>query len=186
MARRKVTNPNQPLTDKQEAFVQNLLRGMSKKDAYIMAYPAARGGTVTNPNLNANRLLAKAHVRARYETLLAEHRERESVVTGWTREQSIHALQFVIDTNRKDLERIIEAGEQELEQLQKTLEEHPEEAQLVLAQMIKNKKKARANLVNNQGIISAVAELNKMQGFNEQNVNMTGVVSFSGDDQLED
>jgi hypothetical protein len=130
--------------------------------------------------------LAKAHVKQRYEQLLAEHREKESVKTGWTREQSIEALQFVIDTNRKDLERIMLAGEEELVELQKLMQQEPQHAEQILAQMIKQKKKARANLVNNTGIISAVAELNKMQGYNEQNINMAGVVTFSGDDQLED
>ena len=48
------------------------------------------------------------------------------------------------------------------------------------------RKSRRASQVNNKGITEAVAELNKMQGFNEETINMNGSVVFSGEEDLED
>jgi hypothetical protein len=104
----------------------------------------------------------------------------------WTREQSIETLRYVIDINKKDLERINKAFEEELEMLQKLMQEDPEKAPLYLEQILKQRKLRRASKVNNQGIIDAVAELNKMQGFNEETINMNGTVVFTGEEELED
>ena len=56
------------LTDKQEHFVQELIKGKSQSEAYREAYNAARmkDKTVTE---KASRLLANGNVRARYEEL---------------------------------------------------------------------------------------------------------------------
>ena len=104
----------------------------------------------------------------------------------WTREQAIETLRYVIDVNKKDLERINKAFEEELEMLQKLMQEDPEKAPLYLEQILKQRKLRRASKVNNQGIIDAVAELNKMQGFNEETINMNGTVIFTGEEDLED
>jgi len=131
-------------------------------------------------------LLKNEKVKARYEQLLNKMREKEQEKTMWTREQAIETLRYVIDVNKKDLERINKAFEEELEMLQKLMQEDPEKAPLYLEQILKQRKLRRASKVNNQGIIDAVAELNKMQGFNEETINMNGTVIFTGEEELED
>ena len=104
----------------------------------------------------------------------------------WTREESIETLRYVIDVNKRDLDRIQDAAEEELELLQKQIEENPENAAVLVQLMLKQRKSRRASQVNNKGITDAVAELNKMQGFNEETINMNGTVVFTGEDELED
>lgn len=174
------------VTPKQEQFIENIIRGMSRTDAYLEVFEHRRGKDRQTTSNLAYKLFNKPQVKQKYEQLLEEHRAREREKTEWTRQQSIEALQFVVNTNKKDLERIQQAAQEELEQLEKDIAENPELARELVAAMIKQKKKTRANLVNNTGIISAVAELNKMQGYNEQNINMNSAVMFTGDDQLED
>ena len=72
--------------------------------------------------------------------------------------------------------------------LQKQIEENPENAAVLVQLMLKQRKSRRASQVNNKGIIDAVAELNKMQGFNdnEETINMNGTVIFTGEEELED
>ena len=55
-----------------------------------------------------------------------------------------------------------------------------------MREILKQRKLRRASQVNNKGIIDAVAELNKMQGFNEETINMNGTVVFAGEEELED
>jgi hypothetical protein len=113
-------------------------------------------------------------------------RERETEKTRWTREQSIETLRYVIDVNRKDLERIDRAAEEELELLHQMMIEDPERATSYIKEILKKRKARRASQVNNKGITDAVAELNKMQGFNEETINLNGTVVFEGEDELED
>lgn len=175
-----------PLSVQLEMFVQALVRGMSGSEAMLYAYPERKTWKPDSLKSQAYKLIHRPNVKARYDELLEEFRNREREKTGWTREQSIQALKFVIDSNKKDVERIYEAYEQELEELQKQIEQNPELAQDLLSLKIKQRKKLRSTITNNNGIIAAVAELNKMQGYNEQNVNMNGMVVFQGDDNLED
>lgn len=56
------------LTEKQEKFVQGLLKGLSQREAYKSAYNASNMKDETIDNKACN-LLKKANVRARYEEL---------------------------------------------------------------------------------------------------------------------
>ena len=113
-------------------------------------------------------------------------RKRETEKTMWTREESIETLRYVIDVNRQDLDRIQDAMEEELVELQAQIDKDPGNAAMYVKAMLKNRRTRRASQVNNKGITDAVAELNKMQGFNEETINMNGVVMFTGEDELED
>lgn len=174
------------LTKPQEIFIQELLKGNTQRQAYLKAYPSKKKWKESSLDSAASSLLKNEKVRTRYEQLLNKMREEETKKTMWTREQSIETLRYVIDVNKKDLERINKAFEEELEALQKLMQENPEKAPLYLAQILKQRKLRRASKVNNQGIIDAVAELNKMQGFNEETINMNGTVIFTGEEELED
>lgn len=173
------------LTPKEEKFVNLLVQGLTQRQAYKGAYDTSRikDGTI---DVYASRIFKKPKVFARYQELLVEFREREKEKSGWTREQSIETLRFVIDTNRKDLERIQQASIEELELLQKQVQENPELAPQLIAMMIQQKKKTRANKTNNDALISATSALNQMLGYNEQTINMNGSVVFEGENELEE
>ena len=174
------------LTKAQEIFVQELLKGNTQRQAYLKACPSKKKWKESSLDSAASSLLKNEKVKERYEELLYNMREKEQEKTMWTREQSIQTLRYVIDVNKKDLERINKAFEEELEVLQKLMMEDPEKAPVYLQQILKQRKSRRASKVNNQGIIDAVAELNKMQGFNEETINMNGTVIFEGEEELED
>lgn len=174
------------LTKPQEIFIQELLKGNTQRQAYLKAYPSKKKWKESSLDSAASSLLKNEKVKTRYEQLLNNMREKEQEKTMWTREQSIETLRYVIDVNKKDLERINKAFEEELETLQKLMQEDPEKAPQYLREILKQRKLRRASKVNNQGIIDAVAELNKMQGFNEETINMNGTVVFTGEEELED
>ena len=163
-----------------------MLKGNTQRQAYLKAYPSKKTWKRNSIDTEASKLFKNAKIKQRYEELLYNIREEETKKTMWTREQSIETLRYVIDVNRKDLERINKAFEEELELLQKLMQEDPEKAPQYLQQILKQRKSRRASQVNNKGITDAVAELNKMQGFNEETINMNGMVVFTGEEELED
>jgi len=116
------------LTKPQEIFIQELLKGNTQRQAYLKAYPSKKKWKESSLDSAASSLLKNEKVKIRYEQLLNKMREKEQEKTMWTREQSIETLRYVIDVNKKDLERINKAFEEELEMLQKLMQENPEKA----------------------------------------------------------
>ena len=57
------------VTKRQEDFLQNLMKGMSQRQAYIAAYPKAQGWKPENVDAQASNLLKIPKVRTRYEEL---------------------------------------------------------------------------------------------------------------------
>lgn len=180
------TSSKDTLTKPQETFIQELLKGNTQRQAYLKAYPSKKKWKDNSIDSAASTLLKNEKVKQRYEELLNTMRENEQKNTMWTREESIETLRYVIDINKKDLNRIEDAAEEELELLQKQIEENPDKAAVLVQLMLKQRKSRRASQVNNKGITDAVAELNKMQGFNEETINMNGTVVFAGEEELED
>ncbi len=180
------TSSKNTLTKPQEIFIQELVKGNTQRQAMLKAYPSRKNWKENSIDAAASTLFKNDKVRKRYDELLQQVREVETKKTMWTREESIETLRYVIDVNKKDLDRINKAFEEELEALQKLMQEDPEKAPQYLQQILKQRKLRRASQVNNKGIIDAVAELNKMQGFNEETINMNGTVVFTGEDELED
>lgn len=180
------TSSKDTLTKPQETFIQELLKGNTQRQAYLKAYPSKKKWKETSLDCEASKLLSNSKVKQRYTELLYKMRENEQKNTMWTREESIETLRYIIDVNKQDLDRINNAFEQELELLQKLMKEDPKKAPLYLQQILKQRKSRRASHVNNKGITDAVAELNKMQGFNEETINLNGTVIFAEEDELED
>ena len=174
------------LTERQEIFVQSLVKGYSQRQSMLKAYPSRKKWKDNSIDSAASTLLKNTKVRKRYDELLNSIREEETEKTLWTREQSIETLRYVIDVNKQDLERINDAHEEELEMLHEMMVKDLEKAPKYLQQILKQRKSRRASQVNNKGITDAVAELNKMQGFNEETINLNGSVVFEGEDELED
>ena len=182
----KMNHNKDKITKQQERFINELINGESQRKAYIKAYPSKKHWKDSAIDSAASTLFKQEKIKRRYDELLDLFRKEEQEKTRWTREQSIEALRYVIDVNKKDLERIEAAAEEELELLRRMMIEDPERATSYINEILKKRKSRRASQVNNKGITDAVAELNKMQGFNEETINLNGMVVFSGEDELED
>lgn len=129
-------NRNITLTEKQEIFVQSLVKGYSQRQSYLKAYPHRTKWKENSLDSAASTLLKNVKVRKRYDDLLQQVREEETKKTMWTRKESIETLRYVIDVNKRDLERIQDAAEEELELLQKQIEENPDQAAVLVQLML--------------------------------------------------
>ena len=78
------------LTTKQEIFVQRLLEGNTQAEAYRFAYNCENMKDKTIIE-KASKLMAQGNIRARYEALRKEHKEKAL----WTREQSVNDLMML-------------------------------------------------------------------------------------------
>ena len=87
------------LTIKQEIFVQKLIEGYSQTEAYKFAYNCEnmKDKTVTE---KASKLMAKANVRARYQELLNEYKEKAK----WNRSKAEERLMWLLDKSQEDIE----------------------------------------------------------------------------------
>lgn len=90
------------LTAKQEKFVQNLLQGMSQREAYKNSYNAENMLDKTIDN-KASKLLKKDEVRARYKELLDEMK-KEAVLSAF--EKRMILRQIATDTECSKADRI--------------------------------------------------------------------------------
>lgn len=174
------------LTRPQEVFIHRLVDGMTQRQAYLKAYPARKKWKDISIDSTASELLKSPRVQARYQEVLKEMRLDEQSKSKWSRDQSIRSLREVIDRNEQDLVRIGRTYEEELDELQKKVLLEPEKASWYVGLMIERNKERRVSSVHNTGIIGAVSELNRMQGFNEENINLNQSVVFFGEDKLED
>ena len=167
-------------------FVNAILQGKTQKDAYLLAFPEMAKKPLSQIYVNSCQFFKKPAVQKEYQKLLTEFQEKEKVKTEWTREQAIETLRFVVDTNKRDLQRINKAADEELEILQEKILREPKKAAKLVQELIRKRKQRRATAVNNEGIIKAAAVLNQMHGYNEETVNLNGSVVFSGENELED
>ena len=177
------TNPKE-ISPQEEVFIQEILKGNSQRKAYMKAYPKRNHWKETAIDNMACKLFNLPKIRQRYDELLVALREQEVEKTQWTREQSINTLRYVIDKNQQEVERIQTAAEEELQLLLEQIQQDPANAAKYASIALKQRKTRRMSAVHNQGIVSAVAELNKIQGFNEETINMNNTVQFVGEDEI--
>ena len=87
------------LTIKEEIFVQRRIEGYSQTEAYRFAYDCKnmKDKTVTE---KASKLMSKDNVRARYEELLNEHKNKAL----YTREEAVNDLIWIKEKAREDIE----------------------------------------------------------------------------------
>ena len=87
------------VTIKEEIFVQRIVEGYSQTEAYRFAYNCdnMKDKTITE---KASKLMAKANVRARYEELIEEHKQKAL----YTREEAVNDLIWIKEKAREDIE----------------------------------------------------------------------------------
>ena len=94
------------LTAKQEQFVQNLINGMSQREAYKNSYNAENMLDKTIDNKACN-LLKKDNVRARYKELLDEMKE-QAVMSAFEKRMLLRQIAFDKESSRADKIRAID------------------------------------------------------------------------------
>ena len=174
------------LTRAQEVFINELIKGKSQRQAFLKAYPSKASNQWNSIDSAASTLLKQEKVTKRYNELRKQIRAKEQAETQWTREQAIKTLRGIIDKNQEEYDRIQAVIEEEIETLLEKIKANPKKAVKLTEELIRKRKSRIVTATHNAGIISAVSELNKMQGFNEETINLNGSVVFSGEDQLED
>lgn len=185
-AKTKESPSKDKITKAQEIFVNELIRGKSQRQAFLRAYPEKASWKWSSIDSAASTLLKKEKVAKRYDALMNRIRAAELEKTKWTREQAIETLKGVIKRNVEEYEKIQTAIDDEIERLLKKIKKNPRKAEEYTRELLRKRKARIVSSTHNAGIISAVSELNKMQGFNEETINLNGSVMFSGEDQLED
>lgn len=179
-----------PLSDKvtkaQEVFVNELIKGKSQRQAFLRAWPEKASWQWNSIDSAACTILKIPKVAKRYNDLMCQIRADEQSKTKWTREQAIETLKDVIRKNQDELNRVQNAIEDEIELLLEKIQKNPRRAEEYTKELLRRRKARIVTSTHNAGIISAVAELNKMQGFNEETINLNGSVVFNGEDELQD
>ena len=88
------------LTAKQEKYVQGVVAGLSQRKAYREAYPSSNTWKDKSVDEEASRVLAVPKVRARYNELMNEHKEKAL----WTREEAVEALKWLYMQSIKSIQ----------------------------------------------------------------------------------
>ena len=86
------------LTTKQEIFVQRLLEGNTQAEAYRFAYNCENMKDKTIIE-KASKLMAQSNIRARYEELLEEHKNKAL----YTREEAVNDLIWIKEKSKEDI-----------------------------------------------------------------------------------
>lgn len=113
MAYNKDNYENQRLTPKQEKFVEEILKGKTQYEAYITAYPRAKNWQRNSVDCNASQLMNDPKIKQR----LDEYGYKDKTKILWTRQKALETINYVMDMNRKDMERIEEAYRTEIDLL---------------------------------------------------------------------
>ena len=88
------------LTPKREKFVQNLIAGMSQREAYRGAFPSAEKWKDATVDSKASALFANDEILARYNQLQQEFADRAL----YTREEAVSDLRWMQREARDDID----------------------------------------------------------------------------------
>lgn len=95
------------LTARQEKFVQSLIKGMSQREAYRMAYPKSKTWKDESVDCEASKLFANTKVSQRYKEL-QEKAEDKAIMSAIERKKW---LTKVINGDIKDKEPVFHDGD---------------------------------------------------------------------------
>ena len=185
MAYNKDNYRNNRLSSQQEKFVEGILEGKTQYQAYIDAYPRAKNWQRNSVDCNASQLMEDTKIKQR----LLELGWREKKKIEWTRNKALETINYVMEMNKKDLERINEACQTEIDILEgkiltitssitecKDLREvmrKTNEIRDITEQIAKLKKQKRTNGTNVHGIYEGAKILNRMFGLDVTKVEIT-------------
>lgn len=168
----KPVDENKRLTKKEQYFLELLvIHNKIEWEAYDRAYPARKPNRTKEHCLaKAKQLLKKANVAKRYKEMTEEMHKTLQEYGKWAREDGIKELLSMIEKNKKEQERINETYDDMLNLLMLKIQEADtaDKKEKLLQEAAELRLKLRNNTVNNNAIIQSVVELNKMHGYNSQ------------------
>ena len=164
------------LRQEQEAFVDCIMEGKSYYESYITAYPRSKKWTRNAIQVAVNHMMENENIKAK----LAEYGWRDKTKIYWTRQKALETINYVMDMNRKDMERIEQAYEDEIQILNAQImecsqamaqETNPQkiysiakQIQELTAEIALRNKQRRTNSTNARGIYEGAKILNRMFG----------------------
>lgn len=176
MAYNKDNYENNRLTPKQEKFCQEIASGKSQRQAYISAYPKSKDWQENTIDSRASVLMKNKKVIKRLDEIRASMNHK----IVWNRTRALKEINYVLEMNKRDIERINDACQTEIDLLEaKLLQKGQEmadaktpremvriaqEMQDMTETIAKLKKRARVNPSNVHGILEASKILNRMYG----------------------
>lgn len=151
--------------------------GKTQYQSYVEAYPKSKNWQRNTVDHNASVLLENNKIKTR----LAEAGYKQEQKILWTRQKALETINYVMDMNKKDMERINQAYEDEIQLLNAQImecsqtmsqEKDPRKIYQIAKQMqeltaqiaLKNKQR-RANSTNAKGIYEGAKILNRMFGY---------------------
>ncbi len=177
------------ITVPEETFIRELLRGHTTKEAYKIAFKE-QCEQMDDEEIayEARKLSARRKIQRRRLELMQEMQDELKETRKWEFANSVQQLRYAMDEIQYEVERIKQASQDEIDALfaKADREENKAKRERILDEINKKMKYKHLTQTQMQSMIMAVAELNKMHGFNQDNFNFQGTVSFVGEDELED
>ena len=184
----KPINPDKPLTKKEKYFLELIvIHNKEPWYAYDKAYPAKKENrTKQCCQTKAKQTLKKANVAKRYEEMTEEMNKALIRQGLWTKDEAIEKLRDVLNRNAEEQNRINETCNAEIDLLLIKIQEADtaDKKEKLLNQVMKLRKSIRNNSINNNAILTAISELNKMHGYNSQEITLKHDEEFEIDKKL--
>ena len=177
----KEINPDKLLTKKEMKFLELLvISQVPKWKAYDIAYPPrtrindGSSKYMEYCGQKAIKLLKKPNVKKKYEEMMEDIENKIIEHAVWTKEQAIEKLLERIKSNEAEQNRINETFNAQIDMLLLKIKEADtaDKKEKLLHQVMELRKEIRNNTINNNAIIQSVTELNKMHGFNVQELKL--------------
>lgn len=168
------------LTSKQEKFCEEIAKGKTQYESYIIAYPKAKKWNRNSVDREASILIQNPKIIQRVNQL----RKSTEKKVIWNRTRALQEINYVLEKHKEDVERIDEACQTEIDLL--NMEVDKKVAQLTQItdeklgrkviinitneirdlneKIAKLRKKRRMNGTNTHGILEAAKILNRMYG----------------------
>lgn len=166
---------NNRLTSKQEKFVYAIMNGKTQRQAMLEAYPTRKNWTDESLDVAACNLMKNNKVKLRLDEL----KKIEEDNIKWTRKRALNEINYIIDVNKKDIERQQQGYDEELAIKQQELKEWvnlltvpnidkegvQKQVKSLITEISYLKQRRRVSAVNTNGILNAARILNRMQGY---------------------
>ena len=185
MAYYKDNYENNRLTASQEKFVEGILEGKSQRQAYYVAYPRSKNWKENAVDSMASQLMGNTKVKQR----LLELGWKDTKKIEWTRKKALETIDYVMEMNKKDIERIAQACQDEIDMLEgkiltitgsisqckdmREVMQKTNEIKEITDRIAKLKKQKRVNGTNVHGIYEGAKILNRMFGLDITKVEIT-------------
>lgn len=190
---------------KQEMYIEYIIQGYNHRNAYLLAFPEAKGRKPSIIDQNASILFHKEEVQ---EYFLKRRQEQLDILmekSVWTKEKAIGELMEVLENNKKEYKRLENSWVEELALWDKRIQELEKEKKKCRIgkkktaeldskidecrwQKIQLTKRFRNSKFVNDGILQSVLQLNGiMENFrvinpnNEEDVQTQLQILFSTD-----